>query len=97
MLARLDVLQTFPFNRKAKPQSKPKEQMRSELEKLFISSLWDDYFEIMKAKSDEPKAEEQAKKTPRKNWDVKYVKKEMPIPKGALLEVLKVLINPNLE
>jgi hypothetical protein len=71
--------------------------MRSEVEKTFISSLWDDYFEIMKPKPEEPKTEETAKKTPRKNWDVKYIKKEMPIPKGALLEVLKVLVNPNLE
>jgi hypothetical protein len=51
----------------------------------------------MKPRPEEPKAEETAKKTPRKNWDVKQVKKELSLPKGALLEVLKVLINPNLE
>lgn len=92
LLAKLDVLQTFPFNR-SKPKQK-KDQPRNEVEKSFITALWDDYFEITKPKPDEQK---DAKKTPRKNWNVKQPKVEMPVPRAAVAEFVKVLVNPYLQ
>lgn len=57
-------------------------------------SLWEDFFEITKPKQEDDVKE--AKKTPRKEWEVKAVKKDRNVPKGAVQETLKVLVNPYL-
>jgi hypothetical protein len=94
ILAKLDVLQTHPFNPKVKQNKKHKDPQRPEAEKNFIASLWEEYFEIMRPKPEDDVKE--AKKTPRKNWEVKHLKRDLPVPKGAITETLKVLINPYL-
>jgi hypothetical protein len=47
----------------------------------------------MKVKPQKEETPKEAKKTPRRNWDVK---KEIPVSKVIVIESLKVLINPYL-
>lgn len=94
LLSKLDLLQTFPFNKKAKTINKASQnQQRSQQEKDFVAALWEDFFEIMKVKPQKEETPKEAKKTPRRNWDVK---KEIPVSKVIVIESLKVLINPYL-
>jgi hypothetical protein len=58
-----------------------------------VAALWEDFFEIMKVKPQKEETPKEAKKTPRRNWDVK---KEIPVSKVIVIESLKVLINPYL-
>jgi hypothetical protein len=94
LLAKLDILQTFQFNKKARTINKAsRNEQRVDLEKDFVKTLWEDFFEIMKVKPPKEETPKDAKKTPRRNWDVK---KEFPISKVVVIESLKVLINPYL-
>lgn len=95
LLSKLDILQTFPYNKKAKTINKASQnQHRAQKEKDFVEALWEDFFEIMKVKPQKEETPKDVKKTPRRNWDVK---KEIPISKVVVIESFKVLINPYLD
>lgn len=89
LLAKLDVLQTYPLNKKARQKQTQLQQQRAQAEKEFVAALWDDFFEITKPKADDSKG----KKTPRKNWDLK---RDTPVASVVVQETLKVLVNPYL-
>lgn len=56
-------------------------------------TFWDDFLEITKIKPEKDETQTEAKKTPRKNWEVK---KEAPVSRVVITETLKVLMNPYL-